>query len=151
MTWIIDDKALERACKLLKIILPVEIKQTTVEGKRWGCYSLRPVGGSVKIANHRVSNLSTATGLEHHITIKGYLSVDKANKVLWHELIHAWQYECVLPSTGSISTRWRLALEAVAASNKNIPYKLKPIETEARENSLYKDFSLVLDRPSIPC
>lgn len=86
-------RAIREAIEFLGITLPVEVKVTTRKGGRYGAHTPIPTGGNAHVRNGRVSNLATATGWKHSITVKAWLTVEQMGETLWHELAHAMQFE----------------------------------------------------------
>lgn len=116
-TWRKNDRAIQEALEMLGLKLPVTIKLTGHTGGRRGGY--RP----------------TSNGAGHHITIKNYLTPERAGRTLWHELAHAMQFE-------RESGKWighAALLKWEASDIHRGRYEHRPCEVEARKFEEYND------------
>jgi hypothetical protein len=117
--FVIDNAVLDDAKDLLGLQKPVKIR-----------FNNR-VGGT--LGNHRFR----LDGY-HDIMLKRYLSADRANKTLWHELTHAMQAE----RSGDYND-WVIFSKA----QRKISYDKRPIEIEAREMAdQMKDIKLIKEK-----
>lgn len=86
--WEFDPDAIGHACELLQIEYPV---------------SFRFTNGQRRIGTHHSRGDSEPY---HSITISQDLPIEKANKVVWHELAHASQSEAWVRATGRPHNRF---------------------------------------------
>lgn len=109
--WTIDEEAVKQAAELLGVKRPVKVRTHARVGGTHGNYRLR---------NRRPEQPY------HDIMVKSYLSPSQASETLWHELTHASQADrCDTPE----------AWEAFSRNQRRYPYRVRPIEVEARETS----------------
>lgn len=100
----IDQAAIRDACDLLGIKLPVKVRTHSRVGNVTGNYRFR-------------------NGY-HDIMLKSYRTAAEASATLWHELCHAMQAE-----RAGDEAAWG----AVLSEQGRYPYRLRPIEREARK------------------
>lgn len=118
--WQPNLTSIERAKSLLGLKHPVQIKLTGHLGGRQGCYVLDR-------RHNRVV---------HHITVKNWLTVEKAGETLWHELCHAMQAE----ACGAMTETWS------KVSREGGKYWDRPVEVQARQFERRNDM-MPLARP----
>lgn len=133
----IDQAALAKAKAHFGLKLPVEIKLNGRVGNTLGIYRLSPKGSGVIVKGGRIYGLDSADRLVHEITLKSYLTPEKAGESLYHELTHAMQAErelARLPEGLTVAEKFRKRTALHAAKNKYIRYEDKPCEREARKS-----------------
>jgi hypothetical protein len=110
---------LKLAARKIKLSLPVQISFMYCSGTTDANYSLE----------------NKSNYLWHKIMLKGYLTPERANTVLWHELRHAWQAE------KDSYSNW---MERVSDEWK-IPYEQRPMEIDAISFSEEHQHQLLVD------
>lgn len=133
--WRLNQGNLREAIAFLGIELPVRIKQTGHKGGRYGAHGFQPLRGKFM----KNPALDTASGgMYHNITIKNWLSPEKAGETLWHELTHAKQAEEASASATTMRAKFN-AWRTCESRGNGVTYMRKPVEVEAREYEKFND------------
>lgn len=118
--WALAAANLAVAKEFLGLRWEVRITQTHHQGGRLGAYTLR----------------RSPNGPYHRLTIKEWLTIQRAGEVLWHELTHAMQTERRAAAANAVGTD---AIMRAWASDADFDgdYWNAPAEIEARDHEAF--------------
>ena len=140
--WSIDADAVAEAVAFFGLTLPIKFELSARTSTTLGQHMLTPVGGGVRVSAGKIYNLDTATGWEHRVMLRSWLSPEDASRTLWHELTHAMQAERALSKVHASATireqyhAWRFSWDR---AHGRTAYTDKPVEREARAHEAYAE------------
>jgi hypothetical protein len=132
--WRVDDAALEKACDVLGIVLPVIVLQVADRDDPIGLY--------------HAPRKDDSGELFHPITIVARLTPEAASRSIWHEITHAAQWEDdpdFVETYNLMNESAKSVAEKEGVDYKEV-YRLIPYEVEAKANERYHESMFSLTR-----